>query len=74
MTTKEQTRIGVVEELPWVESSAPSNIALIKYMGKVDARGGSGTSITNAATVTEFSKNRPTNSSLSSVRRITILW
>ena len=66
MTTKEQTKIGVVQEIPWVESSAPSNIALIKYMGKVDSRSGSsGTMLTNAATVTEFSRNRPTNSSLS---------
>ena len=68
MTTKEQTKIGK-QELPWVESSAPSNIALIKYMGKVDSRSGSHTAtqsaLTNAATVTEYSRNRPTNSSLS---------
>lgn len=65
MTTKEQTAIGK-QEIPWVESSAPSNIALIKYMGKIDSRSGSSnTSMTNAATVTEFSRNRPTNSSLS---------
>lgn len=42
----------VMDMNEWMESSAPSNIALIKYMGKLDIK-------------SESLKNRPTNSSLS---------
>jgi diphosphomevalonate decarboxylase len=65
LTTKEQTKHSINQEFPWTQSSAPSNIALIKYMGKIETRS-SNYSETNVATVTQHSpRNKPTNSSLS---------